>query len=548
MKANLSLQKQLTEQQQASHKNTENFKQGYQITRRQVQDLCTFLGIRPQPGIEATQALIRQTTEDADQEIKSLSLQLEKADNLLQDIQQLQKQKDQMQELGNEAQRAFIQAEKELNDRKNQIQTGTSWIENEKNNIRTLHLRITEKMKWNDWNVSWKLEPDSLGRKLKDETTGYRQAQEQLKAVTSRIELEQKELEAVLSAQETLLTLFPGWESDEKVIPQRQDYLEKNWNRLCTQASGIRHQQHSNATERKKAENLLLDFYRLHPDLNEERLRELASQSLQQMETFQNDLQKLRDTEIEKRTAMELAVRELEQHQKVRPDLEEADQPESLAERQQKLDQQIAAANQSVGLLQAQLEQDQKNAENMQKEQQQADLLYGEFVRWDRLCRLFGDEKGKNFRNIAQSFVLKELLNGANFYLRKLTDRYELTCQPGSLTILLHDLYQGGATRPACTLSGGESFLVSLSLALGLSSLNQQSLSVDILFIDEGFGTLSEDYLNVVMDTLERLHQMGGKKGGIISHVEGLRERIKTQIQVRRIDNSRSEILTVSLV
>ena len=548
LKANLSLQKQLTEQQQASHKNTENFKQGYQITRRQVQDLCKLLGIRPQPGIEATQALIRQTTEDADQERKSLSLQLEKADNLLQNIQQLQKQKDQMQELGNEAQRAFILAEKELNDRKNQIQTGTSWIENEKNNIRTLHLRITEKMKWNDWNESWKQDPDSLVRKLKDETTGYRQAQEQLKAVTSQIELEQKELEAVLSAQETLLTLFPGWESDEKVIPQRQDYLGKNWNRLCTQASGIRHQQHSNATERKKAENLLLDFYRLHPDLNEERLRELASQSLQQMETLQNDLQKLRDTEIEKRTAMELAVRELEQHQKVRPDLEEADQPESLAERQQKLDQQIAAANQSVGLLQAQLEQDQKNAENMQKEQQQADLLYGEFVKWDRLCRLFGDEKGKNFRNIAQSFVLKELLNGANFYLRKLTDRYELTCQPGSLTILLHDLYQGGATRPACTLSGGESFLVSLSLALGLSSLNQQSLSVDILFIDEGFGTLSEDYLNVVMDTLERLHQMGGKKVGIISHVEGLRERIKTQIQVRRIDNSRSEILTVSLV
>lgn len=548
LKANLSLQKQLTEQQQASHKNTKNFKQGYQITRRQVQDLCTLLGIRPQPGIGATQALIRQTTEDADQEIKSLSLQLEKADNLLQNIQQLQKQKDQMQELGNEAQRAFIQAEKELNDRKNQIQTGTSWIENEKNNIRTLHLRITEKMKWNDWNESWKQDPDSLIRKLKDETTGYWQAQEQLKAVTSRIELEQKELEAVLSAQETLLTLFPEWESDEKVIPQRQDYLGKNWNRLCTQASGIRHQQHSNATERKKAENFLLDFYRLHPDLNEGRLRELASQSLQQMETLQNDLQKLRNTEIEKRTAMELAVRELEQHQKVRPDLEEADQPESLAERQQKLDQQIAAANQSVGLLQAQLEQDQKNAENMQKEQQQADLLYGEFVKWDRLCRLFGDEKGKNFRNIAQSFVLKELLNGANFYLRKLTDRYELTCQPGSLTILLHDLYQGGATRPACTLSGGESFLVSLSLALGLSSLNQQSLSVDILFIDEGFGTLSEDYLNVVMDTLERLHQMGGKKVGIISHVEGLRERIKTQIQVRRIDNSRSEILTVSLV
>ncbi len=86
-----------------------------------------------------------------------------------------------------------------------------------------------------------------------------------------------------------------------------------------------------------------------------------------------------------------------------------------------------------------------------------------------------------------------------------------------------------------------ESFLVSLSLAL-VCSLSRHSLSVDTLFIDEGFGTLSSDYLNTVMDTLEKLHQMGGKKVGIISHVEGLRERIKTQIQVKRIDNSRSEI------
>lgn len=127
-----------------------------------------------------------------------------------------------------------------------------------------------------------------------------------------------------------------------------------------------------------------------------------------------------------------------------------------------------------------------------------------------------------------------------------MTDRYELECQAGSLTILLRDFHQGGSARPACTLSGGESFLVSLSLALGLSSLSRQSLSVDTLFIDEGFGTLSSDYLNTVMDTLEKLHQMGGKKVGIISHVEGLKERIKTQIQVRRIDSSRSEIEVVN--
>ena len=89
------------------------------------------------------------------------------------------------------------------------------------------------------------------------------------------------------------------------------------------------------------------------------------------------------------------------------------------------------------------------------QEKERADRLREEYLKWDRLCHHFGDERGKNFRNIAQSFVLKELLAGANFYLQRLTDRYELECQAGSLTILLRDFHQGGAARPACTLSGG---------------------------------------------------------------------------------------------
>ena len=158
---------------------------------------------------------------------------------------------------------------------------------------------------------------------------------------------------------------------------------------------------------------------------------------------------------------------------------------------------------------------------------------------WAGVAALFGSADGKKFRNIAQSYVLRQLLAGANHYLSRLTDRYRMECPPGGLTILLRDEYQGGVKRPTSTISGGESFLVSLALALGLSSLNRKSLSVDMLFIDEGFGTLDSDYLNTVMEALEKLHQIGGKKVGIISHVEGLKERIKTQIQVRRIDSSK---------
>ena len=201
--------------------------------------------------------------------------------------------------------------------------------------------------------------------------------------------------------------------------------------------------------------------------------------------------------------------------------------------------------NQQIGQIQMRLSENTRQETALKHEKQKEMELETEFQKWDRLCSLFGDARGSHFRNIAQSFVLKELLHGANYYLNRLSDRYELECQAGSLTILLRDYYQGGTPRPASTLSGGESFLVSLSLALGLSSISRKSLSVDTLFIDEGFGTLSDSYLQIVMDTLEKLHQMGGKKVGIISHVEGLRERIKAQIQVKRLDNSRSEILTV---
>ena len=95
-------------------------------------------------------------------------------------------------------------------------------------------------------------------------------------------------------------------------------------------------------------------------------------------------------------------------------------------------------------------------------------------------------------------------------------------------------MYLGGTLRPGNTLSGGESFIVSLALALGLSSLGGARITADIIFIDEGFGTLSHDYLDSVLGLLERLHGIGGKKVGVISHVDVLRERIPAQIQLNK--------------
>ncbi|HAZ74318.1 MAG TPA: hypothetical protein DCW53_03105 [Rikenellaceae bacterium] len=163
------------------------------------------------------------------------------------------------------------------------------------------------------------------------------------------------------------------------------------------------------------------------------------------------------------------------------------------------------------------------------------------YDQWKTLDDLFGGAEGYAFKKIAQSYIMQDILNHANSYLRKIAPRYELTAQPGSLVILVRDTEEGGV-RSGNTLSGGEGFVISLSLALGLSSLAENSMSVDTIFIDEGFGTLSQEWLNSVMSALEKLNSTSGKHVGIISHIEDLQRRIPTVIEVKKKNASTSEI------
>ena len=211
-----------------------------------------------------------------------------------------------------------------------------------------------------------------------------------------------------------------------------------------------------------------------------------------------------------------------------------------------RLDAKANELNRTVGAIMQQLAKDQEDAALTEKVRAEAESLKTEYEKWERLSQIFGDATGNRFKKIAQGFVLAELIRSANGYLSHLSDRYVLDNQSGSLAITVRDMSQGGAERSVNTLSGGETFLVSLSMALGLSSLSRNALNVGTIFIDEGFGTLSSDYLNVVMTALENLHQMGGKKVGIISHVEALRDRIPTQIQVTRRGPSASTVNIVS--
>lgn len=153
---------------------------------------------------------------------------------------------------------------------------------------------------------------------------------------------------------------------------------------------------------------------------------------------------------------------------------------------------------------------------------------------WQRLDSLIGSAKGDKFRKFAQGLTLDHLLHLANLHLTRLHGRYLLRRKTtGELELDIVDGWQGEAVRDTRTLSGGESFLVSLALALALSDLVSHKTSIDSLFLDEGFGTLDADTLEIALNALDNLNA-SGKMIGIISHVEGLKERIATQILVEK--------------
>ena len=164
---------------------------------------------------------------------------------------------------------------------------------------------------------------------------------------------------------------------------------------------------------------------------------------------------------------------------------------------------------------------------------------------WRQLRGLIGSHDGSKFRRYAQTISLDILARHANRHLTRLSDRYRIRRDLAeALNLQIEDLYQADARRPMASLSGGESFLVSLSLALGLSDLAGRTVRIDSLFIDEGFGTLDPETLEVALSALESLRQ-NGKTVGVISHVGLLKERISTQIVVQKKAGGVSEIRVV---
>lgn len=296
-------------------------------------------------------------------------------------------------------------------------------------------------------------------------------------------------------------------------------------------------------TELSRQKTLLDDFFATNPTIDRAEVEHLMTLPESTVKDWRDTVDNIQRLLIASETELSTAKSESQEHAKTRPaDLIDettdttdgngwhaADLPLLIADTEKT----EREAMEERARIKAVFDNAARYSAELLRADEELAAADADYSRWEQLCRYLGDAEGKKFRRVAQSHLLECLINGANSYLKRLNDRYELEVYPGTFTIMVTDSYQDYARRTANTISGGETFLVSLALALALSDIGEMR-GCDTLFIDEGFGSLSGEPLDRAVATLKSLHHQVGRRIGIISHIASLREKIATQIIVER--------------
>lgn len=273
-------------------------------------------------------------------------------------------------------------------------------------------------------------------------------------------------------------------------------------------------------------------------DLDDDRLNRLLALSEADTEALRRRVEQARDAFNTAEATFRERDRLVREHLKSRPT--DTGLPE-LREQDARLEEEHKRAAALLQTLQGRLVADDQARERLRHLQERIDTQRAQHTRWARISDLIGSQDGRVFRAIAQAYNLDLLVAHANAQLRNLARRYRLKRGGSDLGLLVVDTDMGDEVRTVHSLSGGETFLVSLALALGLASMASGSLRIESLFIDEGFGSLDAESLQLAMDALDGL-QAQGRKVGVISHVQDMHERVPVQIRVTPRGNGASQL------
>ncbi|MFG6203415.1 AAA family ATPase [Pseudomonas retamae] len=291
-------------------------------------------------------------------------------------------------------------------------------------------------------------------------------------------------------------------------------------------------------SEDQELRGKLADWRSRHPELDDQGLEALLQIDDAQLSELRQRLQHNEKAIEQAQVLLQERDQRLLDHQAQHNGNLDAEQ---LASALADLQNQFAVSEQQCAELRAEQVEDQRRQNANQALAQQIADAYAEYQRWARLSALIGSATGDTFRKIAQAYNLDLLVHHANVQLRQLVKRYRLKRGGSMLGLLVLDTEMGDELRSVHSLSGGETFLVSLALALGLASMASSTLKIESLFIDEGFGSLDPESLQLAMDALDGL-QAQGRKVAVISHVQEMHERIPVQIQVQRQGNGLSTL------
>jgi exonuclease SbcC len=308
--------------------------------------------------------------------------------------------------------------------------------------------------------------------------------------------------------------------------------------RLSTELDGERQRLQGLEQELADLDRQIHEWRSSHSELDDAALDALLDLSDDSVSQLRQRLQLSEKALEQAKVLVQERETQLQQHQAQHNDFSDAEQ---LASALSEAQDACAGHDQLCADLRAQISEDERRRTANSELQQRIEVANGQYLRWARLAALIGSAEGDKFRKIAQAYNLDLLVHHANAQLKQLVRRYRLKRGGSMLGLLVMDTEMGDELRSVHSLSGGETFLVSLALALGLASMASSTLKIESLFIDEGFGSLDPESLQLAMDALDGL-QAQGRKVGVISHVQEMHERIPVQIQVRRQGNGLSTL------
>ena len=455
---------------------------------------------------------------------------------------------------------ALLEEKKPLDTLKSEAETAKAKAENAVNNNSETITRLDKEHKeltaeceiikseissqLSGYSDNWQTDIDNLLNKLKKDANEYNDHQKQLNDDSTKLESGTTLNNSLLQFSQSILTVCPEWkaEFDAKAYFCRD--INREWADLLAEVTRLVSKIKDCKAVITSSTEGLTAYYQESGKTEKDLLMLIAQEpqvaTARKFVVDTDSLLKSRnDAIVDAQKLIEVSLKALGLNE--RTELPDYQSVENEKNGTKALYDELFT---NVVQIKGRLETHNNNIKRLKEIENDLAIAKQQFARWDKLNRIFG---GTRFRTLVQTYILRPLLNNANIYLEQITDRYRLTCSEDNeqLSILVLDRYNKDQVRSVTVLSGGERFMISLALSLALSSLNRPDMNVNILFIDEGFGTLDEKSLDSVMQTLEKLQEIAGqtnRRVGIISHREELEERIPVKIQVVKKGEGRSMI------